>query len=92
VTTEFHSDQPFEFKREYIDELRAFAVEKITEPQRYFLIAATGDEVLDYRDMLAHYQGAQQCVIDGSDHGISEFADYLAPVLAFCGIGADAAR
>lgn len=92
VTTEFHSDQPFEFKREYIDELRAFAVAKITEPQRYFLIAATGDEVLDYRDMLAHYQGAQQCVIDGSDHGISEFADYLAPVLAFCGIDADAAR
>ncbi|MGK5033915.1 YqiA/YcfP family alpha/beta fold hydrolase [Janthinobacterium sp. LB3P118] len=92
VTTEFHSDQPFEFKREYIDELRAFAVEKITQPQRYFLIAATGDEVLDYRDMLAHYQGAQQCVIDGSDHGISDFAAYLAPVLAFCGIPTDAAR
>ena len=92
VSTEFHSDKPFEFKREYIDELRAFAVPAITQPQRYFLIAATGDEVLDYRDMLAHYQGAQQCVIDGSDHGISEFAAYLAPVLAFCGIPADATR
>ena len=92
VTTEFHSDKPFEFKRAYIDELRAFAVPAITQPQRYFLIAATGDEVLDYRDMVAHYQGAQQCIIDGSDHGISEFADYLAPVLAFCGIPADAAR
>lgn len=89
LTTEFHSDKPFEFKREYIDELRDFAVATITQPQRYFLIAATGDEVLDYRDMLAHYQGAQQTVIAGSDHGISEFADYLAPVLAFCGIQAD---
>ncbi|MGK5078041.1 YqiA/YcfP family alpha/beta fold hydrolase [Janthinobacterium sp. HLX7-2] len=86
VSTEFHSDKPFEFKREYIDELRAFAVPHITEPQRYFLIAATGDEVLDYRDMLAHYQGARQIVIEGSDHGISEFADYVAPVLAFAGI------
>ena len=92
VTTEFHSDKPFEFKRKYIAELRTFAVEKITQPQRYFLIAATGDEVLDYRDMVAHYQGARQLVIDGSDHGISEFADYLAPVLAFCGIDADAGR
>ena len=92
VTTEFHSDKPFEFKREYIDELGTFAVEKITEPQRYFLIAATGDEVLDYRDMLAHYRGARQIVIEGSDHGISEFADYVAPVLAFCGIDADAAQ
>ncbi|NBV15883.1 YqiA/YcfP family alpha/beta fold hydrolase [Janthinobacterium sp.] len=92
VTTEFHSDKPFEFKREYIDELGTFAVEKITEPQRYFLIAATGDEVLDYRDMLAHYQGARQIVIEGSDHGISEFADYVAPVLAFAGVDVEAGR
>lgn len=92
VTTEFHSDKPFEFKPGYIDELREFAVEKITEPQRYFLIAATGDEVLDYRDMLAHYQGARQIVIEGSDHGISEFAAYVAPVLAFAGIAVEAAR
>lgn len=88
VTTQFHSDEPFEFKREYIDELRALAVDPITMPERYFLIAATGDEVLDYRDMVAHYAGARQHVIAGSDHGISEFADYLDPVLAFCGIGA----
>lgn len=92
VTTEFHSDKPFEFKRDYIDELGTFAVEKITEPQRYFLIAATGDEVLDYRDMLAHYKGACQIVIEGSDHGISEFADYVAPVLAFAGIDMEAGR
>ncbi|MEC5159618.1 uncharacterized protein ACFDR9_004339 [Janthinobacterium sp. CG_23.3] len=91
VTTQFHSDAPFEFKREYIDELRALAVPRITEPQRYFLIAATGDAVLDYRDMVAHYAGARQQVIQGSDHGIAEFADYLAPVLAFCGV-ADGAR
>ena len=92
VTTAFHSDQPFEFKRDYIEELRAYAVPAITRPERYFLIAATGDEVLDYRDMVAHYAGARQTIIDGSDHGISEFADYLAPVLQFCGIGMDAGR
>ncbi len=92
VTTAFHSDQPFEFKRDYIEELRAYAVPAITQPERYFLIAASGDEVLDYRDMVAHYAGARQTIIDGSDHGISEFADYLAPVLQFCGLGMDAGR
>jgi predicted esterase YcpF (UPF0227 family) len=86
VTTHYHSDAPFEFKREYIDELRALTVDKITRPERYFLIAATGDEVLDWREMTAHYAGAKQIVIDGSDHGISEFADYADDVLAFCGI------
>ena len=88
VTTQFHSDEPFEFKRDYIDELRALAVDTITRPERYFLIAATGDEVLDYRDMVKHYAGARQHVIDGSDHGISEFPDYVDEVLAFCGIEA----
>jgi len=88
VTTQYHSDEPFEFKHEHIEELHALAVERITRPERYFLIAATGDEVLDYRDMLVHYAGARQHLIQGSDHAISEFADYLAPVLAFCGIEA----
>ncbi|NYE61847.1 hypothetical protein FHW58_003054 [Duganella sp. 1224] len=88
VSTQYHSDEPFEFKRAYIAELRALAVPQITRPERYFLIAATGDEVLDYRDMLAHYQGARQHVIDGSDHAISEFPRYVDQVLAFCGIEA----
>ena len=84
VTTEYHSDKPFEFKREYIDELRALKVERITQPERYFLLAATGDEVLDYRDMVARYAGAQQHVIEGSDHAISEFPQYVDEVLDFC--------
>jgi predicted esterase YcpF (UPF0227 family) len=89
VSTQFHSDEPFEFKQAYIDELHALDVAHISRPERYYLIAATGDEVLDYRDMVAHYRHARQHVIQGSDHGISEFADYVPEVLAFCGIGGD---
>lgn len=84
VTTQYHSDEPFEFKHAYIEELRALEVPRITRPERYFLVAATGDEVLDYRDMVAHYAGARQHVIAGSDHAISEFADYVDDVLRFC--------
>lgn len=84
VTTGWHSDEPFEFRREYVDELAALRVERITRPERYFLVAATGDEVLDYRDMVAHYPGARQHVIEGSDHAISEFPQYVDEVLAFC--------
>ena len=84
VTTAWHSSQPFEFKRAYIDELRALQVARITRPERYVLIAASGDEVLDYRTMLAHYAGARQIVIDGSNHALAEFADHVDDVLAFC--------
>lgn len=86
VSTQYHSDEPFEFKHEYIAELQALVVPVITRPERYFLIAATGDEVLDWREMVEHYPLARQTVIQGSDHGIAEFADYLDEVLAFCGL------
>jgi predicted esterase YcpF (UPF0227 family) len=88
VTTNWHSDEPFEFKQEYIAELAALKVDRITRPERYFLLAATGDEVLDYRDMAAHYAGARQHIIEGSDHAIPEFAQYVDEVLDFCLTGA----
>ncbi|MFJ1471426.1 YqiA/YcfP family alpha/beta fold hydrolase [Massilia orientalis] len=84
ITTEWHTGEPFEFKRDYIDELAALQVGTITRPARYFLLAATGDEVLDYRDMVAHYAGAHQHVIQGSDHAVSAFEQYVDEVLAFC--------
>ncbi|MBC3861067.1 alpha/beta fold hydrolase [Undibacterium jejuense] len=84
VTTYYHSDEVFEFKAEYVDELRALAVANITQPERYFLLAATGDEVLDWREMVTFYQGAQQLIIQGSDHGLAEFADMFDQLMAFC--------
>jgi uncharacterized protein len=84
VTTAFHSDEPFEFKASYVDELHAYAVPQISAPQRYFLLAATGDEVLDWREMLAHYAAAKHIVIQGSDHGMADFVDYFADIMAFC--------
>jgi predicted esterase YcpF (UPF0227 family) len=68
----------------HLEELRALAVTKVTRPARYYLVAATGDEVLDYREMLAHYPGVPTHLIEGSDHGISEFADYVDEVIRFC--------
>ncbi|MFO1200154.1 MAG: YqiA/YcfP family alpha/beta fold hydrolase [Burkholderiaceae bacterium] len=82
----FHSDEPFEFKDEHVAELRALTVGAITFPARYFLIAAKGDELLDWRDMVAHYPGARHKVLEGSDHGLADFADYLDEVLEFAGV------
>jgi predicted esterase YcpF (UPF0227 family) len=86
VTTAYHSDERFDFKREYIDELNSLAVDAVTRPERYFLLAATGDEVLDWHEMVRHYPRAHHRVIDGSDHGISDFVDHVDDVLAFCGV------
>ncbi len=83
MLTAYDSDEPFDFRPEYIDELKALQVEKITSPNRYFLIAAKGDELLDWREMVEFYVGANQLVLEGSDHGISEYGDLLPKVLEF---------
>lgn len=75
----------YELTGQHLEELRALEVDAIT-PSRYLLLVAKGDEVLDYRAAVARYRGCRQVVIDGGDHGLSNFADHLAAVLAFCGI------
>ncbi|AOZ07553.1 YqiA/YcfP family alpha/beta fold hydrolase [Cupriavidus malaysiensis] len=79
-------------ERRHLQELLDLRVDAISQPERYLLLAATGDEVLDYRDMLAAFPGARTRLIQGSDHGISEFADYLDEVLEFCGYGPGGVR
>ena len=83
MMTSYDSDEPFDFRPEYIDELKALQVEKITDPARYFLIAAKGDELLDWREMVAFYTGAKHLVLEGSDHGIADYANHLPKVLDF---------
>lgn len=83
----FFSAQTIEVKPEYMDELRALDTPRISRPERYFLLAATGDEVIDWRTMAAKYAACRQRIIHGSDHQISDFAGYLDEVLAFCGVG-----
>lgn len=82
--TAWHSEDRFFFRPEYIGELDSLTVPSITQPHRYLLLAATGDEVLDWREMTARYAGANQRVIEGSDHGLSDFDDYLDEVVGFC--------
>lgn len=79
------------FTAQHLAELRALEVPQIT-PARYLLLVTTGDEVLDYRHATARYAGCEQIVIPGSDHGFSDFAGYLDPVLAFCGATDPVAR
>jgi len=81
--TQFHSEQPFVFLPGYIDELAGLAVDRPSRPERYFLLAATGDEVLNWREMAQWYAGCPSRIISGSDHGISDFNRWLPEVMAF---------
>ncbi|MCK9260069.1 MAG: YqiA/YcfP family alpha/beta fold hydrolase [Azoarcus sp.] len=78
-----YTGEYFDFTQAHIDELRAIDVPAITHPERYWLLAETGDEVLDYRDAVSKYAGARQTVLPGGDHGFSRWTDYLDEILRF---------
>lgn len=81
----FHTGEEYDFTAQHVAELRSLEVDRIS-PVRYLLIVATGDEVLDYRAAVARYRGCRQIVIDGSDHGLSDFETYAGAVLEYCGV------
>lgn len=81
-TTWQNPAQSFYFKPEYIDELRAIHCGPLPHPERIFALIAKGDEVLDWREMVARYPGSKIRLLEGSDHALSDFAEHMDEVLA----------
>ena len=83
IQKNWHSGEDYRFAAEHAAELDGLRVSVITRPERYLLLAETGDEVLDYREAVAYYAGARQEVLEGGDHGFTRFAEFLPAILAF---------
>jgi predicted esterase YcpF (UPF0227 family) len=82
--TAFHDPaQRFFFQPAYVDELRALAVPAPADAARTLAIVAQGDELLDWREMLARYPGAAMRLLEGGDHALSDFEDHLPHLLRF---------
>lgn len=71
------------FEPAYVQELMELESQPLpTRPATQALIAK-GDEVLDWREMLARHQAGQVRLIEGSDHALSDFEDHLPQILEF---------
>jgi uncharacterized protein len=75
--------QTLVFEPGFVDELRALQVAGPADPGRHYLLAAKGDEVLDWREMTARYPGVTLRLLEGSDHGIADFAQHIDEVVRF---------
>lgn len=73
----------FFFEPGFVDELRLLQCHGLTRPQNYYVVIAKGDEVLDWREMLARYPGAAIRLLEGSDHALSDFDAHIDAVLDF---------
>lgn len=78
-----YTGETFEVTQSHLQELQALDPPRITRPERYWLLAETGDEVLDYREAVAYYAGARQDVAEGGDHTLKGFAAFLPGIAAW---------
>ena len=85
-TKAWHSEERFFFLPAYVDQLRDMTPARLAHPSRYFAVIATGDEVLDWREMSGRYRGAHLRIVEGSDHALSDFDTHLPHLLHFLGL------
>ena len=83
----FHSGAEYELTPEHLADWENLERARIT-PERYLLVVETGDEVLDYRQAVQRYAGAQQVLVEGGDHSLQSFPRHLPRILDFAGFGA----
>lgn len=80
----FHSGERFTFTEAHAAQLKA-QVRQPT-PERYWLLAETGDEVLDYRQAVDFYAGCRQTVLPGGDHGFTQFPGFVPQIIEYAGL------
>ncbi len=76
------------FQPAHVGELTALdhATPPHPHPERVLAVIAQGDEVLDWREMAARHANAQQWVLPGSDHALSDFDHLIDGVFDFLGL------
>ena len=88
--TSWHDPQQrFFFGPEFVQELQelqALTRPGLARPERYLVVIAKGDELLDWREMRERYAGAHIRLLEGGDHALSDFDAQLPAVLAFLGL------
>lgn len=67
----------FFFRAEFIGELQALDTRALPAAAPELAIIAKGDEVLDWREMVARYPGAQIALLEGGNHALDDFALHI---------------
>lgn len=78
-----YTHERYVLEAKHIEELKQLDTPSLTSPQDFWLLQQTEDEVLDYRQAVAHLSGAKQTVEHGGDHSFVDFERYPAQIIEF---------
>ncbi|MBI3716720.1 MAG: alpha/beta fold hydrolase [Betaproteobacteria bacterium] len=81
--TNLYTGEPFGWTHAHLAALRSRRPAAVTQPSRYLVVVEMGDELLDHRETLTQFQGAEAIVEEGGDHDLRSFPRHLAAVVEF---------
>lgn len=79
----FYTHDKYLMTAEHGNQYRGAYQPRFKDQTAYWLMVQTGDETLDYRQAVDRYDGCQQRVIEGGDHGFQGFEEYLPEIVTF---------
>lgn len=78
-----YTERRFSLGKCDVDALRTMLPVQLTQQEKYWLLAQTGDEVLDYREAVDYYAGCKQTIEEEGDHTFQGFERYLPDIVKF---------
>jgi predicted esterase YcpF (UPF0227 family) len=78
-----YSGQQFCLTRQHVDELRGMTIEKLSKPERCWLMVQQGDETLDYQAAVDFYVDSPQLIEPNGNHRFENFEKHLPKVMKF---------
>ncbi|MBU3069007.1 esterase YqiA [Aestuariicella sp. G3-2] len=79
----YYTDDTYLMLPEHGEQFRQAYCEQLKDLSRYYLLAQTGDETLDYRQAEARYWGCRQHIEEGGDHGFQNYEAHLPDIVDF---------
>lgn len=79
----YYSDEQYYLREEHVAAIKSYDTPQLTRPERYWLLAQTGDETLDYREACAKYRHTRQTIEVGGDHSFQGFVRFMPELLRF---------
>lgn len=78
-----YTNEHYVLEEKHIDELKALDVSELENPDDFWLLQQTEDEVLDYRQAVEKFAQSHCTVEDGGNHSFVNFERYAADIIDF---------
>lgn len=78
-----YTQEHYVLEQQHVDQLRSMDVDKLANPQQFWLLQQEGDEILDYRQAVNKFAHSRQTVEKGGDHSFIGFERYPEQIISF---------